>query len=54
VANQVLGENSVNYGYDARLDRYCDMVKERHHRPDQGGPQRAAERGERGHAAADQ
>jgi chaperonin GroEL len=28
VANQVLGENAVNYGYDARLDRYCDMMKE--------------------------
>jgi chaperonin GroEL len=28
VANKVLGESNVNYGYDARLDHYCDLVKE--------------------------
>jgi chaperonin GroEL len=28
VANKVLGESNVNYGYDARLDNYCDLVKE--------------------------
>jgi chaperonin GroEL len=28
VANQVLSEKSETYGYDARQDRYCDMVKE--------------------------
>jgi chaperonin GroEL len=28
VANKVLDNDSQNYGYDARLDRYCDMVKE--------------------------
>src|SRR5262245_3062400 len=28
VANKVLENKSVNYGYDARLDQYCDMVKE--------------------------
>jgi chaperonin GroEL len=28
VAAKVLEEKNVNYGYDARLDRYCDMVKE--------------------------
>jgi chaperonin GroEL len=28
VAAKVLENQSGNYGYDARLDRYCDMVKE--------------------------
>jgi chaperonin GroEL len=28
VAAKVLENSSTNYGYDARLDRYCDMVKE--------------------------
>jgi chaperonin GroEL len=28
VANKVLENKSANYGYDARLDEYCDMVKE--------------------------
>jgi chaperonin GroEL len=28
VANKVLENKAVNYGYDARLDQYCDMVKE--------------------------
>jgi chaperonin GroEL len=28
VASKVLENSSVNFGYDARLDRYCDMVKE--------------------------
>ncbi len=28
VANKVQENKSANYGYDARLDRYCDMVKE--------------------------
>jgi chaperonin GroEL len=28
VANKVTENESQNYGYDARLDRYCDMVKE--------------------------
>jgi chaperonin GroEL len=28
VMNQVLSHKEVNYGYDARLDRYVDMVKE--------------------------
>src|SRR5262249_1476126 len=28
VANKVLENDSPNYGYDARLNRYCDMVKE--------------------------
>jgi chaperonin GroEL len=28
VAAKVLENSSQNYGYDARLDRYCDMVKE--------------------------
>src|SRR5438128_3364954 len=28
VANKVLEESNVNYGFDARLGKYCDMVKE--------------------------
>jgi chaperonin GroEL len=28
VASKVLENNSQNYGFDARLDKYCDMVKE--------------------------
>jgi chaperonin GroEL len=28
VANKVLENKSPNFGYDARLDRYCDLVKE--------------------------
>lgn len=28
VSNKVLENKEQNYGYDARLDRYCDMVKE--------------------------
>ena len=28
VASKVLENDSQNYGFDARLDRYCDMVKE--------------------------
>jgi chaperonin GroEL len=28
VASKVLENASQNYGYDARQDRYCDMVKE--------------------------
>jgi len=28
VANKVVENSSQNYGYDARLDNYCDMVKE--------------------------
>src|SRR5438477_1007366 len=28
VASKVLENGSQNYGFDARLDRYCDMVKE--------------------------
>ena len=28
VANKVLDNKTATYGYDARLDRYCDMVKE--------------------------
>jgi chaperonin GroEL len=28
VANKVLESKEQNFGYDARLDRYCDMVKE--------------------------
>jgi chaperonin GroEL len=28
VASKVLENDSANYGYDARTDRYCDMVKE--------------------------
>ena len=28
VAAKVLENSNANYGYDARLDRYCDMVKE--------------------------
>ncbi len=28
VMNKVLDSKDTNYGYDARLDRYCDMVKE--------------------------
>jgi chaperonin GroEL len=28
VTNKVLESKDTNYGYDARLDRYCDMVKE--------------------------
>ena len=28
VASKVLDNNTQNYGYDARLDRYADMVKE--------------------------
>lgn len=28
VANKILEHESQNYGYDARLDKYCDMVKE--------------------------
>src|SRR5437763_491334 len=28
VANKVMENDNANYGYDARQDRYCDMVKE--------------------------
>jgi chaperonin GroEL len=28
VASKVLENKDQNHGYDARLDRYCDMVKE--------------------------
>ena len=28
VANNVLENKKQNYGFDARSDRYCDMVKE--------------------------
>ena len=28
VANKVMENDNQNYGYDARADRYCDMVKE--------------------------
>src|SRR5262245_9030265 len=28
VANKIMGESNVNYGYDARLDNYCDLIKE--------------------------
>jgi chaperonin GroEL len=28
VANKVIENDSQNYGYDARMDKYCDMVKE--------------------------
>src|SRR5437870_5250188 len=28
VSNAVMQSKEINYGYDARLDRYCDMVKE--------------------------
>jgi chaperonin GroEL len=28
VMHKVLESKETNYGYDARLDRYCDMVKE--------------------------
>jgi len=28
IMNKVLENKEANYGYDARLDRYCDMVKE--------------------------
>jgi chaperonin GroEL len=28
VAAKVLENSSANFGYDARMDRYCDMVKE--------------------------
>jgi chaperonin GroEL len=28
VANKVAENDNPNYGYDARQDRYCDMVKE--------------------------
>jgi chaperonin GroEL len=28
VANKVLDNDNVNYGYDARLSKYCDLIKE--------------------------
>src|SRR5205085_4783652 len=28
IMNKVLEHQDTNYGYDARLDRYCDMVKD--------------------------
>ncbi len=28
VANKVSANDNVNYGYDARADKYCDLVKE--------------------------
>jgi chaperonin GroEL len=28
VSNAIMQSKDLNYGYDARLDRYCDMVKE--------------------------
>src|SRR5262245_25906664 len=28
VANKILENDNVNYGYDARLDKYCDLVRE--------------------------
>ena len=54
VANKVLENKDANYGYDARLDRYCDMVKEGIIDPTKVVRSRAAERGQRRHAAADQ
>ena len=43
-----------NYGYDARAGPLLRHGQGRHHRPDQGGAFGAAERGQRGDAAADQ
>ena len=51
VANKVPESDNVNYGYDARKGRYRDLVKEGHHRPDEGRAFGTAERGERGDAA---
>ncbi|MBI3410106.1 MAG: chaperonin GroEL [Planctomycetes bacterium] len=28
VANKIIENDNVNYGYDARLDKYCDLIKE--------------------------
>ncbi len=46
--------STPNFGYDARIERLLRPGQGRHHRPDQGRPLRLAERGQRGHAAADQ
>ncbi len=50
--NKVLENKDANFGYDARLDRYCDMVKEGIIDPTKVVRIGAAERGQRGDAAA--
>ena len=49
-----VSEGKGNVGYNAATDVFEDLVKAGRHRPDQGHPHRAAERGQRRHAAADQ
>jgi len=54
VMNKVLESKDQNHGYDARLDRYVDMVKEGIIDPHESGAVGVAERGQRGDAAVDQ
>ena len=52
VVENVKRSKKAGYGYDAKLDEYGDDDRPRHHRPHQGHPQRAAERGQHsGHGA---
>ncbi|MFO0846164.1 MAG: chaperonin GroEL [Gemmataceae bacterium] len=54
VMNNVLAKNEAGYGYDARLDRYVDMVKEGIIDPDEGRAAPALQNAlQRGDPAAD-
>ena len=43
IAGKVLDNGDYNYGFDAQAGEYKDLVRGRHHRPDQGGARRPAE-----------
>ncbi len=45
VVAKVKESKDKNFGYNAATDNYEDLVKVGRHRPDQGHPYRAAERG---------
>ena len=53
IVEKIKRTKKPGYGYDALNDEYVDMVERRHHRPDQGNPQRAAECGFRRGDGAD-
>ena len=45
VVGKILDKDQYNFGFDAQNGEYGNMVKQGHHRPDQGGARRAAGRG---------
>ena len=45
IAGKVLDKDEYNWGFDAQSGEYQGHGQGRHHRPDQGGARRAAERG---------